>query len=37
MQPAKIAPKDRLIVPLDLPGTAEAELLERFVVRRDWL
>jgi orotidine-5'-phosphate decarboxylase len=27
MQPAKIAPKDRLIVPLDLPGVAEAEAM----------
>src|SRR6185369_122541 len=27
MQPANIAPKDRLIVALDLPGTAEAEAL----------
>src|SRR6476620_2348800 len=27
MQPAKIAPKDRLIVPLDLPSVAEAEAL----------
>jgi len=27
MQPANIAPKDRLIVPLDLPGTAEAEAM----------
>ena len=27
MQPASIAPKDRLIVALDLPGVAEAEAL----------
>jgi orotidine-5'-phosphate decarboxylase len=27
MQPAKIAPRDRLIVPLDLPGVAEAEAM----------
>ena len=27
MQPADIAPKDRLIVPLDLPGVAEAEAM----------
>jgi orotidine-5'-phosphate decarboxylase len=27
MQPANIAPKDRLIVPLDLPGVAEAEAI----------
>jgi orotidine-5'-phosphate decarboxylase len=27
MQPANIAPKDRLIVPLDLPGVAEAEAM----------
>jgi orotidine-5'-phosphate decarboxylase len=27
MQPANIAPKDRLIVPLDLPGLAEAEAM----------
>jgi orotidine-5'-phosphate decarboxylase len=27
MQPAKIAPKDRLIVALDLPGVAEAEAM----------
>ena len=27
MQPAKIAPRDRLIVPLDLPGIAEAEAM----------
>ncbi len=27
MQPANIAPKDRLIVALDLPGTAEAEAM----------
>jgi orotidine-5'-phosphate decarboxylase len=27
MQPATIAPKDRLIVPLDLPGVAEAEAM----------
>src|SRR3982750_687857 len=27
MQPANIAPKDRLIVALDLPGVAEAEAL----------
>src|SRR4051794_5615052 len=27
MQPANIAPKDRLIVPLDLPGMAEAEAM----------
>jgi Orotidine-5''-phosphate decarboxylase len=27
MQPAKIAPQDRLIVPLDLPGVAEAEAM----------
>src|SRR5204862_4630788 len=27
MQPANIAPKDRLIVPLDLPGPAEAEAM----------
>jgi orotidine-5'-phosphate decarboxylase len=27
MQPAKIAPRDRLIVPLDLPGLAEAEAM----------
>ena len=27
MQPAKIAPKDRLIVPLDLSGVAEAEAM----------
>src|SRR5882757_7387202 len=27
MQPAKIAPKDRLIVALDLPGIAEAEAM----------
>src|SRR3954454_2484209 len=30
MQPAKIAPRDRLIVPLDLPGVADAEaMIER--------
>src|SRR5260370_41079598 len=27
MQPANIAPKDRLIVPLDLPGVAQAEAM----------
>ena len=27
MQPASIAPKDRLIVALDLPGVAEAEAM----------
>src|SRR5260221_2654645 len=27
MQPANIAAKDRLIVPLDLPGVAEAEAM----------
>src|SRR6266568_4544236 len=27
MQPADIAPKDRLIVPLDLPGIEEAEAM----------
>jgi orotidine-5'-phosphate decarboxylase len=27
MQPANIAPRDRLIVPLDLPGVAEAEAM----------
>src|SRR4029078_2989992 len=27
MQPANIAPKDRLIVPLDLPGVVEAEAM----------
>src|ERR1044072_6299066 len=27
MQPADIAPKDRLIVPRDLPGVAEAEAM----------
>ena len=28
MQPAKIAPKDRLIVALDLPGVTDAEAME---------
>ena len=27
MQPAKIAPRDRLIVPLDLPDVASAEAM----------